>query len=66
MRAARKLTAEQRAACVWARPKLRLVQVTPVEQEPEIVSPRVQWIVVALVWIGTLMAMGARWAGWLP
>lgn len=64
MTAARKLTAEQRAACVWARPKLRLVQVTPVE--PEIVSPRVQWIVVALVWVGTLMAMGARWAGWLP
>lgn len=66
MTAIRKLTAEQRATCVWSRPKLHLVQVTPVEQEPEIVSPRVQWIVVALVWIGTLMAMGARWAGWLP
>jgi hypothetical protein len=64
MTAARKLTAEQRAACVWSRPKLRLVQVTPVE--PEIVSPCVQWIFVALAWIATLIAMGARWAGWLP
>jgi hypothetical protein len=40
------------------------VQVTPVE--PEIVSPCVQWIFVALAWIATLIAMGARWAGWLP
>jgi hypothetical protein len=65
MTAARKLTAEQRAARRWHRPaKLHLVKMTPAE--PEIVSPRVQWIVVALVWGGTLMAMGARWAGWLP
>ena len=64
MRAARKLTAKQRAACVWARPKLRLVRVTPVE--PEIVSPRVQNIALALVWVCMLVAFGARMAGWLP
>jgi hypothetical protein len=65
MSAVRKLTAEQRAAHRWHRATtLHLVKLTPVE--PEIISPRVQWIVVALVWIGTLIAMGARWAGWLP
>jgi hypothetical protein len=62
--AARKITAEQRAACVWSRPKLRLVQVTPVE--PEIVSPRLQNIALAIVWTFLFAAFGARWAGWLP
>lgn len=66
MRVARKLTAEQRASRVWRRPKLHLVQVTPVEQEPEIVSPRVQNIALALVWVCTVVAFGARMAGWLP
>ncbi|QEE24494.1 hypothetical protein CS053_08265 [Rhodanobacter glycinis] len=63
MSAVRKLTAEQRATCVWQRPKLRLVKLTPVD--PEIVSPRVQNIVVALVWAGTLMLFGMRYMGWL-
>jgi hypothetical protein len=63
MTAARKLTAEQRAACVWARPKLRLVKLTPAE--PEIVSARVQNIVVAIVWIASLLIFGAHLAGWL-
>jgi len=63
MNAARKLTAERRAAYVWSRPKLRLVQVTPVE--PEIVSPRVQAIVLALVGIAAPLVFVARVAGWL-
>jgi hypothetical protein len=65
MSAVRKLTAEQRASCVWRRPKLHLVQVTPVEPEPEIISPRVQNLIVALVWGGTLMVFGLRYMGWL-
>ncbi|QEE24556.1 hypothetical protein CS053_08600 [Rhodanobacter glycinis] len=66
MSAVRKLTAEQRASRVWRRPKLHLAQVTPVEQEPEIVSPRVQNVALALVWVCMLVAFGARMAGWLP
>lgn len=63
MNALRKLTAEQRAACVWSRPKLRLVKLTPAE--PEIVSPRVQNIVVGIVWVASLLIFGAHIAGWL-
>jgi len=64
MTAARKLTAEQRAACVWSRPKLRLVKLTPAE--PELVSPRVQWIVVALVWAAIGLVGVGRWMGLVP
>jgi hypothetical protein len=61
--AARKLTAEQRAARRWHRPaKLHLVKLTPVE---EIVSVRVQWIVIGLAWCALLIEAVAIWQGWL-
>lgn len=65
MRVARKLTAEQRASCVWRRPKLHLVKVTPVDPEPEIIAPRVQNLIVGIVWGGMLMLFGLRYMGWL-
>jgi len=64
MSAARKLTAEQRAARRWHRPaKLHLVKLTPAESE--IVSPRVQNIVVGIVLIAAVMLVDARAMGWL-
>lgn len=65
MSAVRKLTAEQRAACVWQHPKPHLVKVTPVDPEPEIIAPRVQNLIVGIVWGGMLMLFGLRYMGWL-
>lgn len=65
MTAARKLTAEQRAAAVWSRPKLRLMQVTPVEPERPIVSDRAETIGIAIGGIVALLIFGAHVAGWL-
>lgn len=64
MTAARKLTAEQRAACVCSRPKLRLVRVTPVEPERPAASERVENVVLVLVGIAAPLVFAARVAGW--